>query len=264
MKPSALSGLEWALGSKRLTPRALEPPLFDRRLVAYYRVSTPIQERSGLGLAGQGAAVERFIAKWRGTLMASYTEIESGRNCERPNLHKALGACRVHRATLLIAQIDRLARNIAFVAKLIESGIDFVAADFPLANSFNKHVMAAIAEHELKMMSRRRKAVCAVLKARGVDVARHLRGKQVPNLPGLDKARAVLLARDTARALALAPLLRALRDEGKCVNAIVREFQRLEITAPMGGRVWSAPTIHRMFRLAGELPPARQGGKAHP
>ncbi len=259
------SRLERALSSTRLTPRSLDLPLFDQRLVAYYRVSTPMQERRGLGLAGQRTAVERFAAKWRGNLVAEFTEAESGRNCERPNLHKALGACRVYRATLLIAQIDRLARNVAFVAMLIESGIEFVAVDFPLANSFNKHIMAAIAEHELKSMSNRRKAVCAVLKARGVDVARHLRGKRTPNPHALDRARAALLARDTARAIALAPLLRELRDRGKSVNAIIGELKWMEIVAPKGGQTWSASTIQRMFRLAGEAPPPKYcGGRRRP
>ncbi len=260
MTLAARSALERALSSTRLKPRSLDRPMLDRRLVAYYRVSTPMQELRGLGLAGQRTAVERFAARWRGTLVADYTETESGRNCQRPNLHQALGACRVHRATLLIAQIDRLARNVAFIAMLIESGIEFVAADFPLANSFNKHIMAAIAEHELKSMSDRRKAVCAVLKARGVDVARHLRGKQRPNPQALDKARAALLARDTARAMALAPLLRELRDRGESVNAIVSELRRMEIEAPKGGRTWSASAIQRMFRLAGEAAPPKYGG----
>jgi DNA invertase Pin-like site-specific DNA recombinase len=164
-----------------------------------------MQERGGLGLAGQRTAVEKFVAKWRVTLCAEYNEAESGRNCDRPNLHRALAACRVFRATLVIAQIDRLACDVAFIAMLIESGIEFVAADFPLANSFYKHVMAAIAEHELKSMSDRRRAVCAVLKSRGIDIARHLRGKQRPNLLALDKAQAVLLARDAKRAIALGP-----------------------------------------------------------
>ena len=260
MTLAARSALERALSSTRLKPRSLDRPMLDRRLVAYYRVSTPMQELRGLGLAGQRSAVERFAAKWRGTLVAEYTETESGRNCERNNLNRALGACRVYRATLLIAQIDRLARNLAFIAMLIESGTEFVAVDFPLANSFNKHILAAIAEHELKSMSDRRKAVCAVLKARGVDVARHLRGKSAPSPQALDKARAALLARDAARAVALAPLLRELRNRGLSVNAIIGKLRQMEIAAPKGGQTWSAGAIQRMFRLAGEAPPPRYGG----
>jgi hypothetical protein len=145
---------------------------------------------------------------------------------------------------------------------LIESGIEFVAADFPLANSFYKHVMAAIAEHELKSMSDRRRAVCAVLKSRGIDIARHLRGKQRPNLRALDQARAVLPARDTKRAIALAPLLRERRDRGACVNAIITELRRMEIAAPKGGDTWSAGAIRRMYRLAGEAQPTRYTPRA--
>ena len=133
--------------------------------------------------------VERFITKCSGKVIGEYTEIESGRKSDRQQLQKALGACRVYNATLLIAQLDRLARNVAFVSMLIETGADFIAADFPLANSFNKHILAAIAENELKTMSDRRKAVCAVLMARGVAIAAHLKGTRIHRPEDLDAAR---------------------------------------------------------------------------
>jgi len=252
---SSPSDLEWALSSTHLKARSNPPPMFERSFVVYYRVSTPMQERSGLGLAGQRSAAERFVAKQHGKVIAEYTEIESGLNRDRTQLQKALGACRVYGAILLIAQLDRLARNVAFVSMLIETGAEFVAADFPQANTFNKHILVAIAEHELKMMSDRRKAVCAVLKARGIDLAQHLKGARVPRATDLDAARAAVLRRDTVRAMALAPLIRDLRDRGMSINAIADELTRLEIEPPCGGVRWAWKSVRRLFVLAGDDPP---------
>jgi DNA invertase Pin-like site-specific DNA recombinase len=260
---SIQSDLEWALSSTHLKGHVNEPPMFERSFVVYYRVSTPMQQRSGLGLAGQRSAVERFVARWRGSVIAEYTEIESGKNRDRTQLRKALGACRVYGGTLLIAQIDRLARNVALVSMLIETGTDFVAADFPLANSFNKHILAAIAENELKVMSDRRKAVCAVLKSRGVSLARHLLGTRIHRREDFDAARAALLRRAAARAVALAPLLRQLRDGGMSVNAIADELTRLEIETPRGGVRWAWKSVRRLFFLVGEAaPPTRRTSRS--
>jgi DNA invertase Pin-like site-specific DNA recombinase len=262
---SARSDLEWALSSTHSKARMNPPPMFERAFVVYYRVSTPMQERSGLGLAGQRSAAEKFVAKWRGKVIAEYTEIESGKSRDRTQLQKALGACRIYDATLLIAQLDRLARNVAFVSMLIETGAEFVAADFPLANSLDKHILASIAENELKLMSDRRKAVCAVMKARGVRLARHLAGARVHLASDLDAAKAAVLRRDTVRAVALAPLIRDLRDRGKSINAIADELTRLEIEAPRGGVRWAWKSVRRLFCLAGEHHPrtrraSRSGG----
>jgi DNA invertase Pin-like site-specific DNA recombinase len=254
----ARTGLEWALSSSRLTVRRQEPEMSDRSFVVYYRVSTPEQGRSRLGLEAQGSAVERFVARWRGRVILEHTEIESGKKCGRPELRKALGACRVFGATLLIANIDRLARNAAFVAMLIETGVDFVAVDFPQANSFDKHILAAFAENELKQMSDRRRAVCAVMKARGFKFGQHLKGSRIYRPDDLTAARAALVRSDTERAIALAPLLRELRDKGKSINGIVDELARLEIESPRGGALWHASSVRRLFLLAGEEPPCKR------
>lgn len=253
------SGLEWALSSSRRTARRREPEMSGRGFVVYYRVSTSEQGHSGLGLEAQRSTAEKFIARWRGRALLEHTEIESGKKCDRFELRKALGACRAFGATLLIANIDRLARNVAFVAMLIETGVDFVAADLPQANSFDKHVLAAFAENELKQMSDRRKAVCAVMKARGFKFCRHLKGSRVRRPSDLDAARAAKLRRETARAKALAPLLRELRDSGKSINAIAGELTRMEIEPPRGGAQWSFTPVRRLFLLSGEPMPPRGG-----
>src|SRR5580700_11372561 len=134
--------------------------------VAYYRVSTDRQGASGLGLDAQRQAVARFIGA--GQLVAEFTEIESGRrHTNRPRLLAALAECRKRRAVLLIARLDRLARNVAFIANLMESGVDFVAVDMPTANRLTIHILAAVAEHEREMISQRTKAALAAAKQRG-------------------------------------------------------------------------------------------------
>src|ERR671910_966338 len=140
------------------------------RFVAYYRVSTDKQGRSGLGLEAQREAVQSFLNGGSWTLAAEVTEVESGKRNDRPELDRALGLCRLYGATLVVAKLDRLARNVTFISKLMESGVDFVAVDFPQANRLTVHILAAVAEHEAAMISARTKAALAAAKARGVQV----------------------------------------------------------------------------------------------
>jgi DNA invertase Pin-like site-specific DNA recombinase len=128
------------------------------RFVAYYRVSTDRQGKSGLGLEAQREAVQSYLDGGSWTLAAEVTEVESGKRNDRPELDRALGLCRLYGATLVVAKLDRLARNVAFISKLMESGVDFVAVDFPQANRLTVHILAAVAEHEAAMISARTKA----------------------------------------------------------------------------------------------------------
>jgi DNA invertase Pin-like site-specific DNA recombinase len=138
------------------------------RFVAYYRVSTDKQGRSGLGLEAQREAVRPYLNGGNWTLADEVTEIESGKRNDRPELDRALGLCRLYGATLVVAKLDRLARNVAFISKLMESGVEFVAVDFPQANRLT--ILAAVAEHEMAMISQRTKAALAAAKARGVQL----------------------------------------------------------------------------------------------
>ncbi len=134
--------------------------------VAYYRVSTDRQGKSGLGLDAQRAAVAAYLAG-RGEKIAEFTEIESGKRNDRPQLAAALMLCRQQKARLIIAKLDRLARNVHFISGLMESGVDFVAVDMPEANRLTLHILAAVAEHEREMISQRTKAAREQAKARG-------------------------------------------------------------------------------------------------
>jgi Resolvase, N terminal domain len=123
------------------------------RFVAYYRVSTDRQGRSGLGLEAQQEAVRSYLDGGSWQLVDEVVEVESGKRNDRPKLAEALKLCRLHGATLIIAKLDRLARNVAFVSNLMESGVEFVAVDFPQANRLTVHILAAVAEHEREMIS---------------------------------------------------------------------------------------------------------------
>ena len=137
-----------------------------RRFVAYYRVSTDRQGKSGLGLEAQQTAVLAFI-NGNAELVGEFTEVESGKRADRPELAKALEACRRQKAKLVIAKLDRLSRNLAFIATLMETGVEFVAVDNPHANKLTVHILAAVAQHEREMISERTKAALKAAKARG-------------------------------------------------------------------------------------------------
>ena len=133
------------------------------KYIAYYRVSTKKQGASGLGLEAQKEAVTRYISPE--LIDKEFTEIETGTNKRyRPELAKALELCKKHNATLLIAKLDRLARNVAFVSNLMDSGVKFKAVDFPEANELTIHILASIAQHEAKVISTRIKEALAVKK----------------------------------------------------------------------------------------------------
>ena len=141
------------------------PAAHTGKFVAYYRVSTQRQGRSGLGLEAQQTAVRDYLngGDWR--LVAELTEVESGKRSDRPKLVEALKLCRLHGATLIIAKLDRLARNVAFVSNLMEAGVEFHAVDFPQANRLTIHILAAVAEHEARAISERTRAALASAKS---------------------------------------------------------------------------------------------------
>jgi DNA invertase Pin-like site-specific DNA recombinase len=119
-------------------------------------------------LEAQRQAVRDHLNGGTWKLIAEFTEVESGKRGDRPKLAEALAACRLHRAKLVIAKLDRLARNVAFISNLMEAHVEFEAVDFPQANRLTIHILSAVAEHEAKMISERTRAALAAAKARGV------------------------------------------------------------------------------------------------
>jgi hypothetical protein len=142
----------------RLGPRREpSPSCLSKRFIGYFWVSTDRLGRSGLGLEAQREAVLRYLAGVAGKLEGEFIEIESGRRNDRPQLAAAIAAAKKARATLIIAKLDRLARNVHFISGLMESGVDFVAADNTHANKLMMHMLAAFAEHEREQISQRTK-----------------------------------------------------------------------------------------------------------
>ena len=203
------------------------------RFVAYYRVSTDRQGASGLGLDAQREAVRRHTGS--ASPIAEYTEIESGKkHGNRPQLLAALEECRKRKATLIIAKLDRMARNVHFISGLMESGVEFVACDMPHANRLTIHILAAVAEHEREMISQRTKAALAEAKKRGT------------RLGSPDGVKAAAIAR-AARNIQPPPpdvvqIMRDMLKRGESLRGIARQLNRLNIRTPQGCQ-WYAQTV---------------------
>lgn len=210
------------------------------KAIPYYRVSTDRQGRSGLGLEAQQRSVQDFAAVSRLELLGSFTEIESGSYNRRPILRQALQRCRQEGATLLIAKLDRLARDVAFVSSLMKSRVKFIAVDFPDANDLMLHIMAAFAEHERRQISVRTKEAMASAKLRGITFGSY--GKLV--LSGQNRTNADLFA------LSLVPTIDRLNEMGLCtVRSIAEELNRERIlTYRKGTHKWHLQTVHHLLK----------------
>lgn len=217
------------------------------RFIAYYRVSTDRQGKSGLGLDAQRKAVADFLNGGNWSLIADFTEVESGKRNDRPKLAEALALCRVHNATLVIAKLDRLARNVAFIANLMDSSVDFVACDFPQANRLTVHVLAAVAEHEREMISQRTKAALAMAKARGTKLGGVRAGALPDAALGRSLGRAARSCKALKRAIDLFPVINSLRAEGaSSLRQIADKLNERRIPAARGGE-WSAVQVARVI-----------------
>jgi DNA invertase Pin-like site-specific DNA recombinase len=211
------------------------------KIVAYYRVSTTKQERSGLGLEAQQDALRRFAEGRSAPIIGQFTEIESGKINARPQLAAALAVCKLKRATLVIAKLDRLSRKVAFISGLMESGVPFLAADIPDASPFELHIRAAMAEEESRKISERTKAALAVAKARGVKLG--------TPAPPTDTSAAT--AAHTAQAQAFAEMIRphvaALQEEGFSLRGIARRLNEEDIPTITGKR-WQDTQVRNLLK----------------
>jgi DNA invertase Pin-like site-specific DNA recombinase len=215
-----------------------------QQFITYYRVSTQRQGASGLGLEAQRQTVEQYLAKSAGTALASFTEVETGKGSnaleKRPQLRLALETCKKTGATLLIAKLDRLARNVHFVSGLLETGVDFVAADMPNANKVMIQMYSVMAEWERDQISERTKAALAAAKARGVVLG----ATGASNLKSCNDQRQHKAREFRDR---LRPVLDGMAAQGLSRRAIVGRLNELAIKAPMGG-IWSLSQVQRTFR----------------
>ena len=258
-------------------------------IVSYIRVSTRAQEASGLGLEAQRQAVQAFARQRRGDIIAEYREVETGKWKDRPELAKALAHCRRSKsssvnnlpdammiqprnqgrhsrkavvyfltranATLVVAKLDRLARNVAFTSALIESKVDFVCCDNPHATKLTIHILAAVAEHEAEAISQRTKAALAAAKARGVKLGSarpgHWDGREDRRLAGV-KAAAKAAGEAHARAaeeayVDLCPLIGELRAKGFTLQTIADKLNGMGHTT-RHGKSWSHTQVARLLQ----------------
>lgn len=214
--------------------------MVEGKFVAYYRVSTQKQGAHGLGMDAQRETVRQFLSN-SGELVGEFVEVETGKGAnalaKRPQLAAALALCKKTGAKLLIAKLDRLARNVHFVSGLMESKVKFVACDMPEANDLTIHVMAAFAEHEAKRISQRTKEGLAAAKARGV----------VLGAVGAGNLRRNVLERGLVadlNAQRLKPLIFGFKAQGLSQREMLRALNDSGVTAPKGG-LWSLVQLQR-------------------
>jgi DNA invertase Pin-like site-specific DNA recombinase len=216
---------------------------------AYCRVSTDKQGQSGLGLEAQQAAINAFLKPGDILILPPFVEVESGKRNDRPQLQEAIKLCKRTGATLLIAKLDRLARNVAFIANLMEAGVSFVAVDMPNVNRLTVHILAAVAEDEAERISQRTKAALQAAKERG-KVLGGFRGV-VPTEEDRRTAAEALKAKADRSAHYVLPIIQNLQAEGiTSLNAIAGRLNESGLETPRKGK-WTATAVRRaLMRMA--------------
>ncbi|MEM6272810.1 MAG: recombinase family protein [Bacteroidota bacterium] len=212
--------------------------------IAYYRVSTTKQGESGLGLEAQKKCVEDLVMSRSGAILASFTDIETGKKNDRPELLKAIRTAKEEKAVLVIAKLDRLARNAAFILQLRDSGVEFVACDIPEANSLTIGIMAILAQQEREMISARTKAALAAKKARGEKLGKPENFTPAGRRKGGEAMKAKAAANlNNRRATGYA---NALRDQGLSLQAIADRLNA-EGYETARGKAFKRTTVMRLL-----------------
>lgn len=216
-----------------------------KKAITYYRVSTGRQGQSGLGIEAQIKAVSDFAKANDYAVENEYVEVVSGKKKHRPILKKALNQCRRKQATLLVAKLDRMSRNVNFITNLLEAGVDFKAIDIPTGEKFIVHIMAAVAEYEREQISKRTTLALQAAKARGVELGVY--GKHV-----LSKRNKEL---SYGFAKTMLPVIGQLEQEGfNSIRAITDELNRLAIpTYRNDGSKWHISTVHKLINQVDEF-----------
>lgn len=217
----------------------------EGRFVAYYRVSTQGQGRSGLGLEAQRKAVRDYLDGGHWSLIGEFTEVESGKRSDRPKLAEAMRTAKRQKATLVIAKLDRLARSVAFISEVMEGDVEFVAVDMPLANRLTVHILAAVAEHEREMISQRTKSALAAAKARGT-----LLGNRT-NLGLAQRNSRIIRSKASAQFVDNAiPLIKQIRATGlTTLRDVATALNARGVRTPRGGE-WQPTQVKRVLERA--------------
>ncbi|MDE1964548.1 MAG: recombinase family protein [Xanthomonadaceae bacterium] len=222
------------------------------KVVSYLRVSTARQGRSGLGLDAQRQAIEAYARRGGATVLQTFTEVESGKNNERPELGKAINLSKLTGATLVIAKLDRLSRNAAFLLALRDSGVRFIAADMPDANELTVGVMALVAQQEREAISKRTKEALEAAKKRGMKLG-NPNGASALLRAGKGNSAAVerIQALADAHAEQLRPVLLELtQSRGTSLASIAASLNERGILTPRGA-TWHKSSVRNLLSRLG-------------
>ena len=217
----------------------------SKQFVSYYRVSTQKQGASGLGLEAQKAAAETF-AKSRGPIIAEFVEVETGKRNDRPKLAEAMAQAKANGATLLIAKLDRLARNAGFIFALRDAGVDFVACDLPEANTLTIGIFAVMAQHEAEVISQRTKAALAARKARGLSLGNPANLTAEARAKGPEARKQI--AHDNKANRQGAELAGLYRQQGHSLRTIATRLNSGGYST-RGGKAFKAESVRRLLAV---------------
>lgn len=216
-----------------------------KKFVAYYRVSRKEQGISGLGMSAQKSSVEKYVTSQDGTILRSFTEIETGTNKrERVEIHKAIQLAKNEGAILIIAKLDRLARNVSFVSSLMDAGIEFLAVDMPSANNFTIHIFSALAEQEAKLISSRTKLALAELKKKGVRLGNPQNLTSKARAKGVDKIKENAMNNDRNRQAQ--SIILNCKEKEMSYRQIADYLNQLNFKTRYGNKFY-APTVLQLY-----------------
>nr|WP_315200598.1 recombinase family protein [uncultured Flavobacterium sp.] len=219
-----------------------------KKYIAYYRVSRKEQGISGLGLSAQKSSVEKYVAGQEGIILREYTEIETGTNKrERVEIHKAIQLAKNEGAILIIAKLDRLARNVSFVSSLMDAGIEFLAVDMPSANNFTIHIFSALAEQEAKFISSRTKVALAELKKKGVKLGNPQNLTKEARAKGVDKIKENAMNNDRNRQAQ--SIILNCKEKEMSYRQIADYLNQLNFKTRHGNKFY-APTVLQLYSRA--------------
>lgn len=214
--------------------------------IGYFRVSTDKQGAAGLGMEAQASAVQAYLDRTGGVMLDRFTEVESGRKNDRPELHKALTRCRLQNAVLLVAKLDRLSRSVSMISSLMDAKVRFIAADMPQATELTVHVLAAMAQHEREQISARTKAALAEAKKRGVILG----NPQLDKFRCTDLSAANIARRKKAQAYAV-DMQEVIADMSECrtLQQKAEELTKRGFRTPRGSTQWHPAQVGRVLSV---------------
>lgn len=219
-----------------------------KKYIAYYRVSRKEQGISGLGLSAQKSSVEKYVTSQDGIILKDFTEIETGTNKrERVEIHKAIQLAKNEGAVLVIAKLDRLARNVSFVSSLMDAGIEFLAVDMPSANNFTIHIFSALAEQEAKLISSRTKVALAELKKKGVKLGNPQNLTNEARAKGVNKIKENAMNNDRNRQAQ--SIILNCKEKDMSYRQIADYLNQLNFKTRHGNKFY-APTVLQLYNRA--------------